>query len=365
MTEPIKTDHPELDAMFERYRQSPQGHVFAPLADACRKAGMLDEAIELCRKGVESNPEYASGYVVQGKCLYDAGHSDEAEASFRRVLELDGNNLVALKFLGVIHVDRGDIGAARACFEHILALDPDDREIRRRLKEVEDVSPSEPVVEADARVDDAVPVSAVEAEPGDDGLDDDDTFELPDIEDDFEGPDITLGDAPEAEDDIATTTLADIYAAQGYRDKALRIYREVLRRQPNNEDVRRKIEAVESGRPIASEPEATVSPLPTDLPAPEPLAAAKTNGPDATPSAPEESPVSPEPTASAQPSTPGEPSTSDEPPASTTSSAPEEPATSPEPPASPRPAAPADRGGAIDQSRSYEQFKRWLRSVSD
>jgi tetratricopeptide (TPR) repeat protein len=314
MTQPTKTAHPELDALFERYRQAPKSHIFAPLADACRKAGMIDEALDLCRKGVAANPGYASGYVVQGKCLYDSGRGEDAEAAFRRVLELDGHNLVALKFIGIIHAERGDPGAARACFEHILALDPDDKDIRRRLEAVEENS-------VPVRSTIAAPVVTDEDLVAD--MDDDDAIELPEIEEDFEGPTITLGgDAAETDDDIATTTLADIYASQGYREKALRIYREVARRQPGNEDVRHKIATLEGGD--------VIEPVATETPTVE-LVSPPTPEPEATPiaAAPERTPVA-------------------------------------SPAETPAPRAEADsRTSRIDETRSYEQFKRWLRSVSD
>ena len=53
------------------------------------------------------------------------------------------------------------------------------------------------------------------------------------MDDDFEGAPISLGtDDDPTTDELATMTLADIYAEQGYTDKALRIYHEVLKRQP-------------------------------------------------------------------------------------------------------------------------------------
>lgn len=304
MTQPFETQHPEIDDLFDRYRRAPGSTIFAPLADACRKAGMIEEALDICRKGLESNPRYASGYVVQGKCLYDAERPAEAEAAFRKVLALDPKNLVALKFIGIILSERGDAGAARACFEHILALDPDDRDIRRRLEEVGDAKPSavprepRPVprhavnAPAAASIPETVELRATQSEPGDAG------------DDDFEGAPITLGDESGTTDEIATMTLADIYAAQGYTEKALRIYHEVSRRQPNNEELRRRISALETrAREAAASVEAA-----------EPVAVA-----------PEEPPI---------PSRPAGPA---------------------------RPAS----GSRIDETRSYEQFKRWLRSVSD
>jgi tetratricopeptide (TPR) repeat protein len=294
MTEPFETDRPDIQEMFERFRQYPGSHVFAPLADAYRKAKMLDEALQICDRGLTANPRYASGHVVHGKCLHDAGRTEDAEAAFRRVLDIDEDNLVALKYLGIIHAERGDAASARRYFEQILVLDPEDRDIRRRLEDVDEP----PVAAAAAR-------RAPEPPPRDDEDDNDrELFDLPDIEDDFEGPAIVLGDEPATSDDIATTTLADIYAAQGYRDRALRIYREVLGREPDNEAVRRKIATLEK-----------TSAAPPEPPAAEPAPAARVPDVEAAPF--------------------------------------------------PRPAAPDLAGSKIDESRSYEQFKRWLRSVSD
>lgn len=308
MAQPFETQHPEIDELFDRYRRAPQGTVFAPLADACRKAGMIEEALEICRKGVEANPRYASGFVVHGKCLYDADRPGEAETAFRRVLELDAKNLVALKFIGIILSERGDNGAARACFEQILELDPDDRDIRRRLHEVGEVSAAkttrvarvlQPSAPEPARTGESAAAKPLEAE--DDG-------------DAFEGAPITLGDESGASDEIATITLADIYAAQGYTEKALRIYREVSRRQPDNAELNRKIAAVEAH---------AAGSLATDAGAEDVPAGAVETTIDA---------AAPEATAQTPKSTP---------------------------PASSAP------GSRIDETRSYDQFKRWLRSVSD
>jgi tetratricopeptide (TPR) repeat protein len=309
MTQPFQTQNPEIDELFGRYRSAPQSTIFAPLADACRKAGMLEEALDICRKGLIANPGYASGYVVQGKCQYDADMPEKAEASFRRVLELDANNLVALKFIGIILSERGDLGAARACFEHILALDPEDRDIRRRLDEVgdrvrvTDVTITDELPEIPASVRPVQPVPAVPTVPA--VRSEEDTGE-------FEGAPITLGEESGASDEIATITLADIYATQGYTEKARRIYREVLRRQPENEELKRKITALDS-RP--QEP----------VPAAGPVSEAPSSSASAAPAQREEEPASPRSTPAPRPST----------------------------------------GSQIDETRSYEQFKRWLRSVSD
>src|SRR5512145_2008563 len=159
MKEPVMTKAPsrEIDELFERYRRAPGSHVFAPLADADRKLGLLEEALDICARGISANPKYASGYVVQGKCQYDAGRAERAEESFKKVLALDAQNLVALRYLGIIRAGNGDSDGARAYFEQILVLDPDDKDIRLRLEMIREASPAPAPVPAGTETTDELP----------------------------------------------------------------------------------------------------------------------------------------------------------------------------------------------------------------
>lgn len=315
MTERFQTEHRDLDDLFARYKAAPGSHIFAPLADACRKAGMLEEALDICTRGVRDNPRYASGYVVQGKCLYDSGRAQDARVAFDRVLELDPKNLVALKFLGILCAETGDFEHAREYFEHILVLDPDNREIRSRIEDVDVASVLSPPSGIHGS---ALPTPVVEAPamPESEPVE-----ELTDVDDEsFVGEPITLRDETVTSDEIATMTLADIYASQGYTSRALKIYREVLKRQPDNHELASKIEMLkkEAAAGIEAEPAHVVTAegepdarIPA-LPAPvhEPLH--------------ETAPLSSSGPAHVVPPT----------------------------------------GQAINQSQSYEQFKRWLKASS-
>ncbi|UCH84566.1 MAG: tetratricopeptide repeat protein [Candidatus Latescibacterota bacterium] len=257
---------PGLDELFEKYRQAPDSYLFVPLADACRKQGRLDEALEICEKGVERHPGYASGHVVKGKCLYDRGDYDTACETFERVLLLDDNNLVALKFLGMIAADAGQLDAARGYFQKILAVDPENREIKRIIREVEErehVVESEDVLVASVTdvLEEIKPVEGSDATMDtDDSLarTDDGSETEPSTRDGL-SPGADFGtvepraDEPdgshrpdiepvETSEELASITLADIFAAQGYTSKAEKIYREVLNKQPGNEAVRKKLD---------------------------------------------------------------------------------------------------------------------------
>jgi tetratricopeptide (TPR) repeat protein len=248
-----------LEELFERYRQSPESHVFAPLADAYRKLGRLDDALEICEAGIKRHPVYPSGFVVRGKCFYDRGDQSAAKESFERVLLLDENNLVALKYLGIIEADDGNLSAARKHLKRILTLDPDNKEIKTivRLFEEEERAAKSSEVPCDTMeaVDEILEVK--QPEPGQEDDKEEPAAALS-IESELAekpetGAPAETASSPRAEletsDELASLTLADIFAAQGYRSKAEKIYREVLRRQPANDVVRARLEGL-TGQPV-------------------------------------------------------------------------------------------------------------------
>jgi two-component SAPR family response regulator len=57
----------EVDELKKRLTQNPDSLIFVPLADAYRKAGLLQDAIDVCTKGLEKHPTYMSARVVLGR----------------------------------------------------------------------------------------------------------------------------------------------------------------------------------------------------------------------------------------------------------------------------------------------------------
>lgn len=195
----------EIKILQERFNRAPESRIFAPLADACRKSGDVERAIELCEKGLEAYPDYASAHVILGKCFYDKGATERSRAEFERVIELDPENMVALKFLGDILMSEGDRDAAISYYRRILAIDPTNEEVSGKLK----------------------------------GL-----------EDEFREREINLSDPETVGEtgrpgELATMTLAGIYAAQGYYNKALKIYKEILDSEPDNRKAAEMAEKIE------------------------------------------------------------------------------------------------------------------------
>ena len=126
----------EIEKLEARYRENPKGRNFAPLADAYRKAGLVDNAIELCQAGLQIHPDYVSGHIVHGRCLVDKKDDTGADAVFRRVLELDPENILALRVLAEIaeRTDRYD--AAVEWLDRLLMADPMNGEAAEGLSRV-------------------------------------------------------------------------------------------------------------------------------------------------------------------------------------------------------------------------------------
>ncbi len=114
----------EIDKLERRYAENPKGRNFAPLADAYRKAGQLDQAIELCKSGLERHPDYVSAHIVYGRCLIDQKDDGGAQRVFTKVLELDPENVIAFRVLAEIAERGSRFDVAVGWLTKLLAADP-------------------------------------------------------------------------------------------------------------------------------------------------------------------------------------------------------------------------------------------------
>ena len=134
----------EIEKLEARYRENPKGRNFAPLADAYRKAGLIDNAIELCQVGLQLHPDYVSGHIVHGRCLVDKKDDAGAESVFRRVLDLDPENILALKVLAEISERNARFDQAMEWLNRLLMADPMNGEAADGLSRVRGKAASTP-----------------------------------------------------------------------------------------------------------------------------------------------------------------------------------------------------------------------------
>jgi tetratricopeptide (TPR) repeat protein len=123
VTEALQQEIRTLRSLLDSPRD-PGGRVFAPLADAYRRAGRIPEALRVLNEGLAKHPDFATGHVVAARLYVEQGLGAEGALAARRALELDGENVLALRALARALDESGDAGA-REVRERLLVLEPD------------------------------------------------------------------------------------------------------------------------------------------------------------------------------------------------------------------------------------------------
>jgi tetratricopeptide (TPR) repeat protein len=137
----MSTSSARIEELQKKFDENPRRY-FAPLANEYRKAGHVDEAIALCRAHLPQQPGHMSGHIVFGQALYEKGELDQARGVFETALQLDPENLIALRHLGDIARERNDIAGARAWFRRVLDADPRNDEIVTQLSALDGLHPA-------------------------------------------------------------------------------------------------------------------------------------------------------------------------------------------------------------------------------
>jgi tetratricopeptide (TPR) repeat protein len=122
-----------IEDLLRQYAENPR-RVFARLANELRKSGDYDRAIEICRGQIPQQPGYISGHIVLGQSLYDCGRLEEARQTFETALNLDPENLIALRHLGDIARQHGENDVAMGWYRRLLEVDPQNDEVVAQLE---------------------------------------------------------------------------------------------------------------------------------------------------------------------------------------------------------------------------------------
>ncbi len=211
MPHSVEEEIRELSSLFWSERD-PEGRAFAPLADAHRRLGELSKALELVGEGLGRHAEFAPGHVVAGWVRRDRGETDAATEAFQAALALDAENAEALRGLEEL----AEAAAAEVVAAEVVAEEP-------------------AASGADAAASELEPIVGEAA-----------------------------GEA--VEDGPVTRTMAELYARQGLHLRALRVYQQLLERDPHDEGLRELVAKLETGPGTvpARSPDAEVETLARD-----------------------------------------------------------------------------------------------------
>ncbi len=174
-----------LDRLREAWERDPASLAFVSLGEALRRRGDLEEAIRICRTGLDHRPNHSSGHLVLGRCFFDRGDLGDAIREFEEVVSLDSRNALALRLLGLALKAKGWSGPP--------PVGRDSGSVERREDQ-------------DRR---AIPEELLEIE-------------------------------------FFTETMAGILERQGFLRKALEVYQRLSAAYPNRPDLRERIETIQS-----------------------------------------------------------------------------------------------------------------------
>ena len=182
--------------------EDPQSRAFAPLAEAYRKVGKLDDAIRVAEAGLEIHPGYAGGLIVLGRAHYEKKELSKATEVLEKAVSENPESYLGQKFLGKALMGKGEIQEALRALEAANMLSPDDSEVVNLLEEIRPKASAPKTIEysgeeGDREADDPGIVTYEQKPTTVDGVEldplpkevDEETFSFADLQ--VEGEDIT------------------------------------------------------------------------------------------------------------------------------------------------------------------------------
>lgn len=233
---------------------------FAPLSDLYRRAGRLDEALDTALRGCEMHPDYIGGFMALGRACFEKGLYEESRQALEKVVRAMPDNALARQLL-----------------EQIPETQAEDAGIAAWESDAGGEVAAHP---ASSSYGDSVATEEFEVEWAEgllsefrEDADDEDVIELTDevVEEEEvlwqqqyeeeEEPEVPASEPAEPQaSPLSTATIADLYLSQGFPEKALEIYSELLKGDPANIELRQQLETIQ--RMLAAEKQADAAEIP-------------------------------------------------------------------------------------------------------
>lgn len=210
----------KMAGYIEMLVKDPYSTVFAPLSDIYRTFGLHEEAIAVAQKGSEMVPTYAPGFVALGRALAEVGDPAGASDAYRQALLVDSVNLAALTGLASSCLGCGQNEEALALLTQAESIAPDDEVVKTLFPVVRKLTKSL-ALSSPPSVKSLVPPP-----------------EVPIVVEEEQSE--SIAGAAVSLPTIATATLADIYIKQGFPERAMKVFSDLLAEDPGNTEIRQR-----------------------------------------------------------------------------------------------------------------------------
>jgi tetratricopeptide (TPR) repeat protein len=237
------------------------------LADAFEAKGETLDAMSLRARLSELTPGDGPVGVEEGGLAIVAPVPDEPTVAEEPVMDIaelapDEPTVAEEPVMDIAELTPDEPTVVEESVVDIAALTPDEpAAVEEPVVDIAELAPDEPVAVEEPVMDIAAPVpdeAAAVEEPVVDiaelASDEPMAVEEPVMDIAALTPDEpTVAEEPEGEPDfeddgmLVTRTLADLYARQGFKDEALEVYHQLLQIDPHDQELRRKVAALDSG----------------------------------------------------------------------------------------------------------------------
>ncbi len=133
--------------LIEKYQillqKDPKSQVFAPLTEAYRKMGLIEEAFRIAVRGVQFNPNFAGGRIALAKVFLDRDNLAAAIDELEKSVELSSDNILAHQTLGDCYLHSKRPKDALKSFKMVLFLAPTNEKAAKAVKKLEALTADE------------------------------------------------------------------------------------------------------------------------------------------------------------------------------------------------------------------------------
>ena len=135
---------PELIEKYQLLLQrDPKSQVFAPLTEAYRKMGLLEEAFRIAVRGVQFNPAFGGGRIALAKVFLDRDNLQGALEELEKAVELSPDNILAHSLLADCYLKSKRPKDALRSFKMVLFLAPTNDKAIKAVRKLESLTADE------------------------------------------------------------------------------------------------------------------------------------------------------------------------------------------------------------------------------
>jgi len=115
--------------------------IYKKMGDALAQEGKIEDAITAYKKTIELFPERVLAYSSLGNVQFTSGNYQGAISSYQKAIELDSEQSFSVySRLGDALITEGEIEKAISCYDKALQLQPNNKSIRKKLENLQNIS---------------------------------------------------------------------------------------------------------------------------------------------------------------------------------------------------------------------------------